>query len=220
MQPKWISGKDILDRWKIQKIDLFRLVQDGLLPHDDLQRIKQAPDYYQKIEELKNQMKILAEYEMPRENYGDVEYDEQGNPAFAEEYKLTLKDLYSSEYESLKTEISEIETYIQNMNITDSWSEYNLPDNTDLAVPLLNDLVNSLFLFDQVESLFNDQEKSDQEDISEIPNKSSDPESGYKNKMIWNGSSWELTFEGVIIKQTFSQKGLKAIAYIILSAAS
>jgi len=61
MQQKWISGKEILESQKIQGIELFRLVKEGLEPHDDLLSLKPTPDVVEKTKQLEKIKKKLGE---------------------------------------------------------------------------------------------------------------------------------------------------------------
>jgi hypothetical protein len=211
MQQKWISGKEILESQKIQGIELFRLVKEGLEPHDDLLRLKPTPDIVEKTKQSEKIKKKLGEYEVICTDYGEVGYDADGMVCHAEEFEYTSKDISREEYESLKTKSLNLKLYLDKNN---SWAEYKLPDDKEAAISVVADLVNSLYSYDD-EILIKYRHNEDNLEISNSNAENLSNERTEANELIWNGSSWEITFEGQSLKETFKDTGIKAIAHII-----
>jgi hypothetical protein len=141
MQRKWISGSKLLKQWDIEKRDLFEYIKEGLQPYDELYNLKVSPDDNEKSEKLKNMKNELIGYDIVHTDYGEMEYDEKGNIHHIETVTYTYKEIHIDEYESLKTEISKLESDLNNVNY--SWGGYKLPDNTNAAISILNNLVHS-----------------------------------------------------------------------------
>ena len=75
MPPTWTSGTELLERWNIKGIELFRLVQEGLQPYTDLVDPKPSPDVTEKVQRLKEVRTKIAEYETVHISYGALEDD-------------------------------------------------------------------------------------------------------------------------------------------------
>ncbi len=131
MSPTWISGTELLERWAIKGIELFRLVQEGLQSYTELCDLKPSPDVTEKVLKLKEVRRKLSEYEAFRVDYGTLEYDEKKGGYYAEEYNYALKDIANEEYGSLITEANLLQSDIENADC--SWGGYKLPDDKDAA---------------------------------------------------------------------------------------
>ena len=213
MRPEWISGTELLDRWKIKGIELCSIVQEGLQPYTELGELKPSPDVTEKRERLKEVRKKLAENE-ETPIYGLLKYDDKLGQYCPAEDEDSLHDLFREERESLNKEADELESNIENADA--SWRAYKLPDDKDSAIAVVNALVKSLFMLEDVD--VHDKEQ----DFKESPKtanrnivKQTSNESTADNQLIWNGKSWQVTFGGCKVQETFDELGLTAIAYII-----
>ncbi|MEI7636101.1 MAG: hypothetical protein WCJ37_02265 [Syntrophus sp. (in: bacteria)] len=212
MQPIWTSGKELLERWKIKGIELFRFVQDGLQPYTQLGALKPSPDVTEKVERLKEiKGKICKNEAVPR--YGLVKYDAELGQYCPDENEDSFPDLFREEHESLTDEANKLESDIKNADI--SWKDYKLPDDEDEAIAVVNDLVESMYMTEDVKKHTKEQDVKATTDKADSNDEKPSNESTIDNQLSWNGNAWEITFAGYRVHETFKDTGIKAIAYII-----
>ena len=155
---KFIPGEQILTELKIRDFELFYdyVKKELLQPFNELGQLKPPPDisfklaqlkkYQTKLDNIKSRHRVFSmsvkEQESLMENLGKDPQKLLG--------ALYVPPLTAGEYKTLQKEIKSLEEELSKIDDIYSWKNYDLPDSDTQAKKVLDELVNSLYLEEEV----------------------------------------------------------------------
>lgn len=185
-EPKWLTGKELRDRWQIKSFELFEHIKIGLQPYDITGNPKPPPDVSERVKKLKQLELSLQDAENPCTVWVDFECQDGGY-----EKTITLRECQSPVFDQMEEEVRLLRSELQ--EVSDSWCGYIPPEEEKDLQAIFGQMDRSLFLAEDVERYENLHRPTTnrtfpRSEITPIPT----TQRVFQRK----GDYWDVTFDG------------------------
>ena len=150
MPSKYETGEDIIKRSKITRFELVEYVRNGLNPYTETGRIFNCPRKYNLKMKLDGINRGISSLEHPSFLLKNLSYEEQGRISNYGSPEILLHELKQS-----KLVVSKKMERLENKTGDRSWSwfYFDLPNHKKEAEKIINNIVDSYFLKDDVSKI-------------------------------------------------------------------
>jgi hypothetical protein len=188
--PKWLTGTDLMQRWRVQGVELFELVKKGLQPYNRLGEPQPPPDIIQKRQLIETLTAEVEQAKTPVTCYGELEIDKKGNPCCTEFEAIIGMTTSGEDSEDVQRQIDQLHEELA-MEDINSWHCFTMPDDAEDSLRIISGLEGCLFLSVDVEAF----EKTHLSNVKADP-KHSVVYTQCENAFIKTGKTWRVFFNG------------------------
>jgi hypothetical protein len=208
LESRWITGKDLVLRWKIKDFEIVEYVIQGLQPYNDIMKPIIPPGVAKWTDIIREHREDIADIEEQfpefKNKYRTIDWwcelnidtkDDSTGKYKKIDYPDGSDTDIRAEYESKRTEIEILEAKLNQYPDLPSWKGYELPGRSKDIRAVVSNLLDSLFEIDdilQLEKAITCEDSSSNKSVLMDDLTQKERDKVVENAFIKRGYVWEI----------------------------